>query len=143
MWLPPPPHHHQRAGKGSALAQEVEQLKRMLKAGAEWDVVSQMMSLISDKAAQVESMAVSGEASGGAPTVNADATPQSRGVARILSRVSVSACCLGMQPNTLVRKPLNAPSCRPLLCSPPCPWGPAAQWQLARPRLACSAWGLT
>jgi hypothetical protein len=35
------------------LSQEVDQLKRMLKAGANWDVISQMMSYISDKAAQV------------------------------------------------------------------------------------------
>ena len=41
------------AGQGSVLSQEVDQLKRMLKAGAAWDVISQMMSYISDKAAQV------------------------------------------------------------------------------------------
>lgn len=35
------------------LGAEVDQLKRMLKAGAGWEVVSQMMSYISDKAAQV------------------------------------------------------------------------------------------
>lgn len=35
------------------LSQEVDQLKRMLKAGANWEVISQMMSYISDKAAQV------------------------------------------------------------------------------------------
>ena len=41
------------AGQGGVLSQEVDQLKRMLKAGANWDVISQMMSYISDKAAQV------------------------------------------------------------------------------------------
>ncbi len=35
------------------LSQEVDQLKKMLKAGANWEVISQVMSYISDKAAQV------------------------------------------------------------------------------------------
>ena len=53
-----PPTHSQppspaAAGQGGVLSQEVDQLKRMLKAGANWDVISQMMSYISDKAAQV------------------------------------------------------------------------------------------
>ena len=34
---------------------EIDQLKKMLKAGANWDVISQMMSYISDKAAQARS----------------------------------------------------------------------------------------
>lgn len=34
------------AGQGSALQQEIEQLKKMLKAGAEWDVISQMMCVL-------------------------------------------------------------------------------------------------
>lgn len=41
------------SGQGSALQQEIDQLKKMLKQGANWDVISQMMSYISDKAAQV------------------------------------------------------------------------------------------
>jgi hypothetical protein len=41
------------AGQGSVLQQEIDQLKRMLKQGANWEVISQMMSYISDKAAQV------------------------------------------------------------------------------------------
>ena len=45
------------AGQGGVLSQEVDQLKRMLKAGANWDVISQMMSYISDKAAQVGGLA--------------------------------------------------------------------------------------
>lgn len=44
---------HAAAGQGSVLQQEVDQLKRMLKQGAGWEVISQMMSYISDKAAQV------------------------------------------------------------------------------------------
>lgn len=42
-------------GQTSVLQHEVEQLKRMLKQGAAWESVSQMMSFISDRAAQVES----------------------------------------------------------------------------------------
>lgn len=45
------------SGQGSALSAEVEQLKKLLKAGAAWEVISGMMSYISDKAAQVETMA--------------------------------------------------------------------------------------
>lgn len=48
MCLPLPP-----AGQASVLSQEVDQLKKMLKAGANWEVISQVMSYISDKAAQV------------------------------------------------------------------------------------------
>lgn len=44
------------------LSQEVDQLKRMLKAGANWEVISQMMSYISDKAAQVGLTAGDGSA---------------------------------------------------------------------------------
>lgn len=51
--LRPRPPARRCAGQASVLSQEVDQLKRMLKAGAAWDVVSQMMSYISDKAAQV------------------------------------------------------------------------------------------
>ncbi len=52
--LPRPPlSSASPAGQGSVLSQEVDQLKRMLKAGANWEVISQMMSYISDKAAQV------------------------------------------------------------------------------------------
>ena len=60
------------------LAQEVDQLKRMLKAGANWDVISQMMSYISDKAAQVESLAADIAAG------TAEATPQSKPVFAML-----------------------------------------------------------
>lgn len=75
---PPPCHaspcsmHGHAAGQGGVLAQEVDQLKRMLKAGANWEVISQMMSYISDKAAQVETMAADMAAGG------SDATPQSK-----------------------------------------------------------------
>jgi hypothetical protein len=64
--------HGHPAGQGGVLAQEVDQLKRMLKAGANWEVISQMMSYISDKAAQVETMAADMAAGG------SDATPQSK-----------------------------------------------------------------
>lgn len=60
------------SGQGSALQVEIDQLKKMLKAGANWDVISQMMSYISDKAAQVESLAAGGAGGG------ADGTPQSK-----------------------------------------------------------------
>lgn len=69
----PPP-----AGQGGVLAQEVDQLKRMLKAGANWEVISQMMSYISDKAAQVESLAFDIAAG------TAEATPQSKPVFSML-----------------------------------------------------------
>lgn len=66
------------AGQSGVLAQEVDQLKRMLKAGANWEVISQMMSYISDKAAQVESLAADIAAG------NAEATPQSKPVFSML-----------------------------------------------------------
>ncbi|KAL6775942.1 hypothetical protein ACKKBG_A19195 [Auxenochlorella protothecoides x Auxenochlorella symbiontica] len=57
------------SGQGGLLQQEIDQLKKMLRQGADWDAISQMMSYISDKAAQVESLGT-----GAAPT------PQSRGL---------------------------------------------------------------
>ncbi|KAK2079358.1 hypothetical protein QBZ16_003049 [Prototheca wickerhamii] len=44
------------SGNSSLLQQEVDQLRRMLKQGANWGSVSQMMSFISDRAAQVASV---------------------------------------------------------------------------------------
>lgn len=58
----PPSIVRSPAGQGSALSQEVDQLKKMLKTGADWEVISQMMSYISDKAAQVDTLT-----SGGGP----------------------------------------------------------------------------
>jgi tetratricopeptide (TPR) repeat protein len=57
------------SGQGSALAAEIDQLKKLLKQGASQDVIGGMMSHISDKAAQVETMAAdeaaAAEAAGG------------------------------------------------------------------------------
>ena len=53
------------AGQGSVLSQEVDQLKKMLKTGAGWEVISQMMSYISDKAAQVGGRGGGGRDEGG------------------------------------------------------------------------------
>ncbi|GAB4816154.1 hypothetical protein N2152v2_003200 [Parachlorella kessleri] len=76
------------SGQGSVLQQEIDQLKRMLKQGASWEVVSQMMSYISDKAAQVESSCADG-----APT------PQSKMAATLSSH-------LGNLTNKMKKSPL-------------------------------------
>lgn len=53
---PHPPSYPILPGNSSLLQQEVDQLRRMLKQGANWGSVSQMMSFISDRAAQVASV---------------------------------------------------------------------------------------